>query len=251
MKNCREHGSKMHARTTVLENAARIERIANAPARGRGGRPTKSEAALLSEHILASALGLFSSHGVERTTMDAIATAATVSKRTLYCRFGSKQELVRKAVEIVVARMLLPLGDGTKHGTIHEQLCALADDLLEIALKPETHLLHELTSWLAAADPALHDGVKRLVLHQPIAMFAAILDEAALPEASDRCFAASFFFDALVTVPKYRILNCGMARDPETRAAYHRQAVDLLLAGVGLRAGEGQASATPQVATSA
>src|SRR3712207_6699712 len=54
------------------------------PHRGRGGR----------ERILAAATTLFEAQGITATTMEQIAAAAPVSKRTLYAHFPAKEDLV-------------------------------------------------------------------------------------------------------------------------------------------------------------
>lgn len=51
---------------------------------GRGGR----------ERALAAASGLFAKQGITATTMEDVAAAAPVSKRTLYAHFPTKEELV-------------------------------------------------------------------------------------------------------------------------------------------------------------
>ncbi|WP_422743062.1 TetR/AcrR family transcriptional regulator [Mycobacterium sp. WMMD1722] len=53
-------------------------------ARSRGGR----------ERILAAATTLFEARGITATTMEQIAAAAPVSKRTLYLHFPAKEDLV-------------------------------------------------------------------------------------------------------------------------------------------------------------
>jgi TetR/AcrR family transcriptional repressor of mexJK operon len=62
------------------------------------GRPSVQQAQAIAEHILQSAQRLFLSEGYALTTMEAIATAAGISKGTLYVRFPSKKELFRGLV---------------------------------------------------------------------------------------------------------------------------------------------------------
>jgi TetR/AcrR family transcriptional repressor of mexJK operon len=63
-----------------------------APRRGRPKDPDKREA------ILAAAKHLFVEQGYAGASMDAIATAAGVSKLTLYSHFGGKDELFQQCV---------------------------------------------------------------------------------------------------------------------------------------------------------
>ena len=61
----------------------------------RPGRPKSEEKA---QAIQQAAIGLFMSDGIERTSMDAIANAAGVSKQTVYSHFNSKDDLFRSCV---------------------------------------------------------------------------------------------------------------------------------------------------------
>ena len=61
----------------------------------RPGRPKSPEKA---EAIQEAAAHLFMTEGMERTSMDAIAAAAGVSKQTVYSHFQSKEDLFRSCV---------------------------------------------------------------------------------------------------------------------------------------------------------
>lgn len=61
----------------------------------RPGRPKSPEKA---EAIQEAAAHLFMTEGLERTSMDAIAAAAGVSKQTVYSHFQSKEDLFRSCV---------------------------------------------------------------------------------------------------------------------------------------------------------
>ena len=61
----------------------------------RPGRPKSKEKAAA---IRGAAMKLFMSEGMERTSMDAIASAAGVSKQTVYSHFKNKDELFRACV---------------------------------------------------------------------------------------------------------------------------------------------------------
>src|ERR1700735_3995063 len=70
--------------------------------RGRGGRPSRTESAQLSDRILDVATLLFLGHGFGATSIEAVAKRAGISKRTFYHRFRGKEELF----EAVVRRMV-------------------------------------------------------------------------------------------------------------------------------------------------
>lgn len=67
-----------------------------------GGRPTREASEALVDVILDVAWSLFVEDGYKRLSMDAIAKAASVSKRTIYDRFQSKEGLF----EALVSRAL-------------------------------------------------------------------------------------------------------------------------------------------------
>jgi AcrR family transcriptional regulator len=60
------------------------------PRERKPGRPTEADTA----HILDVSLRLFEQHGFEAVTMDQIAKASSVSRRTLFRHFPSKSDLV-------------------------------------------------------------------------------------------------------------------------------------------------------------
>src|ERR1700730_6613581 len=70
--------------------------------RGHGGRPSRLEAAQLSDRILDVATMLFLGHGFGATSIEAVAKRAGISKRTFYHRFSGKEMLF----EAVVRRLI-------------------------------------------------------------------------------------------------------------------------------------------------
>ena len=80
----------------------------------RPGRPKSTEKA---DAIRNAAIDLFMADGMERTSMDAIAAAAGVSKQTVYSHFKCKDDLFRNCVASKVLTYGLdpssiPAGDG-------------------------------------------------------------------------------------------------------------------------------------------
>jgi TetR/AcrR family transcriptional repressor of mexJK operon len=75
-----------------------------APGRAIGGSGPKGEA------IAAAALRLFLRDGYERTSVDAIAAEAGVSKRTIYNRYGDKENLFLSVLRDTFAAMLAAFG---------------------------------------------------------------------------------------------------------------------------------------------
>lgn len=73
------------------------------------GRPTAQEREERRDQILDAAVGLFVANGYGQVTIDEIATASRVTKRTIYTYFGDKAEVFTAAVERFRARDLANL----------------------------------------------------------------------------------------------------------------------------------------------
>ena len=72
--------------------------------RRRPGRPTLSN-----EELLDTALDLFLENGFERTSIDAIASAAGMAKRTIYARYDDKTSLFKAALQRAIAVWIVPV----------------------------------------------------------------------------------------------------------------------------------------------
>lgn len=66
--------------------------------KGSGGRPTREASEALADSILDTAWRLFLQNGYKKLSVDSIALTASVSKRTIYDRFGSKEGLFEALV---------------------------------------------------------------------------------------------------------------------------------------------------------
>ena len=66
------------------------------------GRPTREQAELRREELLDRALELFLENGFELVTMEAIAAAVGMTKRTVYARYEDKCALFRDVYPLMV-----------------------------------------------------------------------------------------------------------------------------------------------------
>lgn len=89
------------------------------------GRPTREQAELRHEELLDRALELFLEKGFELVTMEAIAAAVGMTKRTVYARYEDKSALFRAAVQRAIERWIVPV----------EALRAVESDDLEATLR--------------------------------------------------------------------------------------------------------------------
>ncbi|RJF91213.1 TetR/AcrR family transcriptional regulator [Sphingomonas cavernae] len=82
---------------------ASIETIAP-EARGRAGRPTREQAQARQAELLDIALDMFLDRGFELTTMEGVAAAVGMTKRTIYARYEDKAALFLATVERAIER---------------------------------------------------------------------------------------------------------------------------------------------------
>ena len=129
-----------------MEQAPSVVKSDASSRRGRhrhGGRPTRAEASRRQLHLLDVAGAMFMHHGFDGTSIDAVADAAGMSKRTVYARYADKNELFGAVLRALIERCVVPI-TGFQSGTL-----ALEPTLVEIGC-------HVLTSALAPAAISLH-----------------------------------------------------------------------------------------------
>jgi hypothetical protein len=99
----------------------------DSPATGCGGRPRTGEAEQRNEHILRVADEIFMEFGFDGTSMDAVAEAARISKRTLYARYADKAALFHAVLSDLISRWLVPIDRfQTEQGEIEDISCSLS-----------------------------------------------------------------------------------------------------------------------------
>lgn len=75
----------------------------------QAGRPTREQAAQRHIELLDSALDTFLSNGFERSTIEGIAAATGMAKRTIYGLYSDKAALFEAAVQRAVDRWIVPV----------------------------------------------------------------------------------------------------------------------------------------------
>lgn len=89
-------------------------------------RKTKEEAAATRDRILDAAEQLFAEHGVSRTTLQHIATAAGVTRGAIYWHFDDKVALFNAMIE----RVVMPLESALAQLDTDNPLCDLREYML-------------------------------------------------------------------------------------------------------------------------
>ena len=207
--------------------------------RGRGGRPSRQQSALLADRILDVAESLFLGHGFGATSIEAVAKHAGISKRTFYHRFPGKERLFEAVVRRLIDRWLPPFDAGLlSPANLAEALQGAAENMLRIALTPEALALHRLVIHEAQRFPGLarimHElgaasGIERIASHLEPRIAGGEL------RAIDARFAAEQFILSVVTGPQRRALGLGTPLSPAEIKAHAVNAVALFLDGARAR----------------
>ena len=203
-------------------------------ARGRlaasGGRPPRAVSEQTAGRIIDAAKTLFLREGYERTSMDALAAALGMSKRTLYARFPGKAELFRAVVHSVAKSHLLATESiDVARRSLRSQLLAVGGRLIEAVLDPdmvgEAHQFPELATLLSD-----------LRSERVIGLVAGLLRHSGVRGRMGNAEARrdAEIFVALVALPPLRraVLRAGDHDDPEQAARMLRRRVDIFLHGI-------------------
>jgi AcrR family transcriptional regulator len=223
-------------RTTVRTTTTDTDGVIGEGARRSGGRPTARAAAALETTILDHATAAFLADGYAATTIEAIARACGVAKRTIYARWDGKPALFRAALERLIAKWMSTAGEWGDAGTIEATLKAAAEDILTVALIPEAIALHRLIIAECGRFPELpvlvhqaggSEGTRRIatLLHNAIARGDLA--------PHDTAFAAEQFMNMLLASPQRRALGLGRPFGPDEARVWRDNVVALFLYGTG------------------
>lgn len=200
---------------------------------GCGGRPKTSELEQREEHILRAAGETFLHFGFDATTMDAVAEAARISKRTLYARYADKTILFNAILRDLIGRWLTPIDQfQSGQGELKETLLALARYLTTFALTPQSVSVNRIIISEAPRLPEFGRLVDEVGRKPAIRAIAAILRRhRAELRPTDLDLAAEQFM-SLTVDRNLRLAYLGIKNDAEEVETWARTSVELFLAGV-------------------
>lgn len=203
--------------------------------RTRTGRPSKAEAARLDERLRQAALDTFLEHGFDRTTMEAVAKAAGITKRTLYAKYPDKQALFAAVASWALTRHH---GDEPAPGEPGEDLAASLTSIARWALAratdPDIVRLSRMAMTESARFPEIAAGAHSLAWSPRMRSVMELLRHHAdngTIVVDDIEIAAEQFL-ALVAVMPARLAAFGVFRDPDAEERHLRHAVTLFLRGI-------------------
>lgn len=133
----------------------------------KAGRPTASDALLLTDRIIQVATDAFVAEGYAATTVDTIVRLAGISKKTFYARFCDKAEVFDAVVTGYTERNIQngEVAALVGHGDLAEQLYQLACHLLTWTLTPNVLGIYRV----AMAESQRFPELARKVFTSPVA----------------------------------------------------------------------------------
>ena len=181
--------------------------------------------------MLDAATTLFLRDGYGLTSLEAVAAAAGVSKRTLYARFADKAALLREVVARLVTRWLPPFDAGFEQALgLESALRGAARVMLATALAPEALALHQLIVAESGRFPELAAIMRDAGAGIGAERLAVALARAGV---ADSAWAAEQFMTLVLSVPQRRALATGRPLDMAAQADWAARATQLFLRGIG------------------
>ncbi|GGU68112.1 transcriptional regulator [Pseudomonas laurentiana] len=216
---------------TALQPLPKDTMLNDTPAPNGPGRPkdlAKRQA------ILEAAKRLFLTHGYASTSMDAVATAAGVSKLTVYSHFTDKETLFCTAVvatcKAQLPELIFELPDGA---SLQQVLLNIGRGFQGLINGEESIKLHRLIMALGSQDPKLCEiffeaGPMRVLREMEALLQKA--DELGLLRIEHPGNAAEHFFCLLKGAPNFRLLlGCGEPLDAQGAEAHVQDVVNLFM----------------------
>jgi len=197
------------------------------PALRKRGRPTADERRRREAEILDAALGVFLRTGYGATTVDELAAAAQVTKRTIYAYYGDKAEVFAAMVRHLAAAVSL---DAARD---HDSLETLAARIVVRLHSDELVGLHRLVIAESTRFPELAQILHHSGDARHIARLAGHIRAERGPQSEP--LAEPLFSLLLGERHRRRLLGIDPAPTPAQAAAHADAALTLL--GLGRRAG--------------
>jgi TetR/AcrR family transcriptional regulator, mexJK operon transcriptional repressor len=222
------------------------EMPAESRTRGRG-RLSAEGTAELEERLLDAAEATFLEQGYQRATIDSIAKAADITRKTLYARYANKNEIFEAAVRRMLdAGLSFPLVEARGKGERPRRLLLnLARDLIALHETPHMVRIYRLIFAegqqmpdLARMSAELYDRQAETVA----AVMEMLRATGQFPRMPSPRIAAVMFLELVSSTARLRALAGPGAALPKAKAdRYVVEAVDFFLVGCGYAEGGNQA----------
>ena len=201
----------------------------------RAGRPTQAESIQLDERLRQAAVDIFLEYGFEATSMEAVARAAGITKRTLYARYKDKDALFADVIVWALERYHWsePLIEHSQQD-LAASLTAIARSALARALDPDIVRLNRIAIIEAARVPDFASQTHSLTWSPRMQAVMGLLTahkNAGGVTVDDIEIAAEQFLAMVAAIPA-RLAAFGKTRSPEVQERHLQHAVKLFLRGV-------------------
>ncbi len=205
------------------------------------GRPTREESADLRELLRHAALKMFLDHGYNGTTMESVAAAAGVSKRTLYAAYPDKRALFGSVVTWALGRQeWADPATETSPDDLAGGLRAIARATLARALDPEIVRLSRMAMTEATRFPEIVGDAHALLWSPRLRAVMELLQrhtQDGTVAVDDPELAAEQFLAMVSAIPA-RLAAFGVFRPAEVEDRHLDHAVTLFLKGALTRSSE-------------
>lgn len=212
-----------------------METIGSVPVRRRSGRPTQSEVAELEERLREAALELFLDRGYDGTTMEAVATAAGITRRTLYARHPDKRALFVSVITQARERLAWDRPDfDADFSDLSGALTAIARSAVARAVNSDQVRLNRIVMTESQRFPELVMFAGSAPMSPRIEAVAALLrrHQAAGAIRVENPEMSAEQFLAMVSLVPARLAAVGVLRPPDVEQRYVDNAVALFVRAV-------------------
>jgi len=201
----------------------------------RRGRPTQAEARKLHQKLRKAAVATFVKYGYDGATMEAIARAAGITRRTLYARYPDKRAVFLDVIPWALTRRTereasYDLADDD----LRASLAAIGRAGLARAIDPDIVRLTRIAMNESARFPEFAVSAHSMTWsgrHRQVMDLLRHHQEAGTIEVEDLELTAGHFIAMIEHLP-VRLAECGIYRSAEEEERHLQHAVNLFLRGV-------------------
>jgi TetR/AcrR family transcriptional regulator, mexJK operon transcriptional repressor len=200
----------------------------------RRGRPTQAEAKRLHQKLRTAAVETFVKYGYDGATMEAIANAAGITRRTLYARYPDKRAVF---VDVIPWALTRRTESESAHeadsGDLRASLVAIGRAGLERATDPDIMRLTRIAMSESARFPEFAVSAHSMTWsgrHRQVMDLLRRHQEAGTIEIADLELTAGHFIAMVEHLP-VRLAECGIHRGADEEERHLEHAVNLFLRG--------------------
>jgi TetR/AcrR family transcriptional regulator, mexJK operon transcriptional repressor len=201
----------------------------------RRGRPTQAEAKKLDQKLRKAAVRTFIKYGYDGTTMEAIARAAGITRRTLYARYPDKRAVFVDVIPWALTRRTERDPDEAVYDAdLRAALVAIGRAGLARAIHPSVVRLTRIAMTESARFPEFAISAHSMMWSGRQRQVVELLrhhQEAGTIEVDDLELAAGHYIAMIEHLPA-RLAECGIYRSAEEEERHLQYAINLFLRGI-------------------